>query len=110
MPSPHIVNATDATFQAEVVDASTTVLVDFWATWCGPCKAIAPHLDKLADESVGKLKIDKVDVDKHKNHASHFGVTGIPTLLVFKNGELVTKKIGNPGGFAALQQLVAPYV
>lgn len=97
MASENIHNSTDAGFQSEVLDSSTPVLVDFWATWCGPCRAIAPHLETLADELVGKIKVVKVDIDENPKTPASFGVRSIPTLLMFKNGELTEKIVGNPG-------------
>lgn len=94
MASAKITNTSDGTFQRDVLDSSTPVLVDFWATWCGPCRAIAPHLDALADEFDGKLKIVKLDVDSNQNTATQFGVQSIPTLLIFKNGKLANKMVG----------------
>lgn len=94
MASAKITNTSDGSFQRDVIDSSTPVLVDFWATWCGPCRAIAPHLDALADEFDGKLKIVKLDVDHNQNTATQFGVQSIPTLLIFKDGKLANKMVG----------------
>ena len=103
MASDHIVITSDAAFDADVINSDVPVLVDFWAVWCGPCKAIAPLLDRLADEKAGEVKIAKLDVDKNRATAMKYGVTSIPTLLVFKGGEVVNKKIGAGGGKAALE-------
>jgi len=84
----------EANFHAEVIASAVPVLVDFWATWCGPCKAIAPELEALAAETEGKLKIVKVDVDANNDLAAQYGIRSIPTLLLFKNGELVDNHIG----------------
>jgi thioredoxin 1 len=94
MASAKITNTSDQTFQNDVLESQTPVLVDFWATWCGPCRAIAPHLDALADELDGKLKIVKLDVDKNQNIAVQYGVTNIPTLLLFKDGKLADRMVG----------------
>ncbi|WP_227430904.1 thioredoxin [Psychrobacter sp. I-STPA6b] len=87
--SNNIINTTDANFDQDVLQADLPVLVDFWATWCGPCKAIAPILEDLAEEYAGKVQIVKVDVDNNPQSASRFGIRNIPTLFVFKNGEKV---------------------
>ncbi|MGB5139737.1 MAG: thioredoxin, partial [Candidatus Zixiibacteriota bacterium] len=78
----------DATFEAEVVNSSVPVIVDFWAEWCGPCRMIAPILDEIAASYAGRLKVVKVDVDSNSQTASHFSVMSIPTLLFFKNGKV----------------------
>jgi thioredoxin 1 len=90
----HPVAISDNSFQSEVIDSDTPVLVDFWAEWCGPCKMIAPVLEKIADEYDGSLKIAKLDVDHNPQVSMKFGVMSIPTLLLFKNGTVVEKLIG----------------
>jgi len=89
-----IVNTTDSDFDKDVLQADTLVLVDFWATWCGPCKSIAPILEDLAADYEGKVKIVKVDVDNNPQAASRFGIRNIPTLFVFKDGEKVDSVMG----------------
>jgi thioredoxin 1 len=92
--SENITHVTDATFDADVLQSGTPVLVDFWAEWCGPCKMIAPVLEEVAVSHAGKLKIAKVDVDDNREIAAKYGIRGIPTLLLFKNGELAAQKVG----------------
>lgn len=85
---------TDATFDAEVLQADLPVVVDFWAEWCGPCKQIGPALEELSDEMAGKVKIVKVNVDNDSVKAAELGVRGIPALFVFKGGQVVANKAG----------------
>jgi len=92
--SDKIVHVSDSTFDAEVLNSELPVLVDFWAEWCGPCKMIAPVLDEIADEYEGKLKICKVDVDSNPDIPLKFGIRGIPTLIVFKGGNVEATKVG----------------
>ena len=94
MSSDAIVHVTDTSFAQEVLGADVPVLVDFWAAWCGPCKMIAPILDDLAEQYAGKIKIAKVDVDANKEIPAKFGIRGIPTLIIFKNGEAAATKVG----------------
>jgi thioredoxin 1 len=88
------VAVTDQTFEAEVLKSPLPVLVDFWAAWCGPCRAIAPAVDELASEYSGKLKVVKLDVDQYGDISGRYNVLGIPTLLLFKGGEVVEKMVG----------------
>jgi len=89
-----IVHVTDATFDAEVINSEVPVLVDYWAEWCGPCKAIAPVLEEVAANYEGKIKVCKVDVDSNKEAAQKYGIRGIPTLMVFKDGNASATKVG----------------
>lgn len=88
------ITITDDSFQAEVVDSSLPVLVDFWAVWCGPCRMVAPIVDELAVEYEGRVKVGKVDVDSEQKIAADYGIRSIPTLLIFKNGELADQVVG----------------
>lgn len=92
--SEHIKHITDASFDAEVLKSSTPVLVDFWAEWCGPCKAIAPILEEVSKEYAGKLQIAKLDVDNNQATPAQFGIRGIPTLILFKDGQVAAQKVG----------------
>lgn len=94
MASPLIVTLTQDNFESEALKSATPVLVDFWAEWCGPCKMVAPVLDELAKEYEGKIKIAKVDVDQNQQVAGNFNIRSIPTLLFFKNGQVVKQLIG----------------
>ena len=88
------INITDETFAQEVLQSDVLVLVDFWATWCGPCKMIAPVLEEIASEYDGKVKITKLDVDSNNGTAGKYNIMSIPSLLFFKNGELVDQVVG----------------
>jgi len=88
------VTVTDTTFDQEVLQSSEPVVVDFWAEWCGPCKMIAPALEEISTEMDGKVKIAKLNVDENQNTMIKYGVRSIPTLIVFKNGEPVSMKVG----------------
>ena len=92
--SEHIHHVTDATFDVEVLQAQSPVLVDYWAEWCGPCKAIAPTLEEVAKEYSGKLKVAKVNVDENQEIPRKYGIRGIPTLMLFKNGNIEATKVG----------------
>ena len=92
--SNNIVYLSDATFDQEVLKSTVPVLVDYWAEWCGPCKMIAPLLDEIASEFDGKLKIAKLNIDENKVVPPRYGIRGIPTLMLFKNGEVFATKVG----------------
>ena len=94
MASDLIQHVTDSSFDDDVVKSDVPVLVDYWAEWCGPCKAIAPVLDELAKEYQGKIKIAKVNVDENQEIPKKFGIRGIPTLMLFKNGNVEATKVG----------------
>lgn len=94
MAGKNVSSVNDLNFDAEVLKSETPVLVDFTATWCGPCKQIAPLIDQLADEYAGKVKVVKLDIDEAPNTAVKFGVRGVPTLIVFKAGEAVARQMG----------------
>ena len=94
MSSPLIKHTSDASFDADVLQSDKPVLLDFWAEWCGPCKAIAPTLDELAAAYEGKLQIVKMNIDENRATPARFGIRGIPTLMVFKDGQQVATKVG----------------
>ena len=92
--SEHIVHVKDDTFADEVLKSDVPVLVDYWAEWCGPCKQIAPVLDDIAQEYVGRLKIAKLNVDENPDTPPKYGIRGVPTLMLFKEGEVEATKVG----------------
>lgn len=92
--SKNVVHTTDDSFEQDVLGADQPVLVDFWAEWCGPCKMVAPILDEIADEYAGKLKVVKIDIDSNPAMPRRFGVRGIPTLMIYKAGEVEATKVG----------------
>jgi thioredoxin 1 len=94
MSSDLITHTSDASFNADVIEAATPVLVDYWAEWCGPCKMIAPILDEVSKTYDGKLRIAKMNVDENRDVPAKYGIRGIPTLMLFKNGELAATKVG----------------
>ncbi|MDD3674214.1 MAG: thioredoxin TrxA [Thauera propionica] len=92
--SEHIHYVTDGNFEAEVLQSQTPVLVDYWAEWCGPCKMIAPILDDVAKDYAGKLKIAKLNIDENQDTPAKYGIRGIPTLMLFKGGNVEATKVG----------------
>ncbi len=92
--SDNIVHISDSSFDKDVLEAEGPVLVDFWAEWCGPCKMIAPVLEEIASEYAEKLKVCKMDVDANPNTAPKYGIRGIPTLILFNNGDVAGTKVG----------------
>lgn len=107
MASPSVVSVSDSEFQKVVLESEVPVLLDFTAVWCGPCKAIAPLLDRLADRQQGKLKVVKMDVDHNPLTPSRFGVQNIPTLILFKNGREEARRVGSLSQ-SALDSWVVP--
>jgi thioredoxin 1 len=89
-----IIHITDDTFEQEVLQSNTPVLVDYWAEWCGPCKMIAPALDQIASEYEGRLKVAKLNIDENQSTPPKYGIRGIPTLMLFKNGNVEATKVG----------------
>ncbi len=94
MSSSHIVHTTDATFSQDVLKSEKPVLLDFWAEWCGPCKAIGPLLDEIATEYVDRVRVAKINIDENPQTPPKFGIRGIPTLILFKNGTVEAQKVG----------------
>ena len=98
------------TFEADVLSAAEPVVVDFYADWCGPCRAMTPVVEQLADEFAGKVKIGKLDVDVNQDIAIRYGVMGIPTLGLFRDGRLVDRLVGYPGGAAPIKAWINKHV
>ena len=92
--SDQIVSLTDASFENEVLQSDSPVLVDYWAEWCGPCKMIAPILEEIAKEYDGKIKVGKLNIDENSDTPPKYGIRGIPTLMLFKNGNVEATKVG----------------
>lgn len=107
MAGKNVLEFNDLNFETEVVQSSTPVLVDFTATWCGPCKALAPIVEKIADEHAGTYKVGKVDIDECPGIATKFGIRGVPTVLVFKGGKEVHRHVGANTNKDKLVQLLA---
>lgn len=91
----NVKEVTDATFEQDVLKSDLPVLVDYWAIWCGPCKALAPVIEELSNDNEGKINVYKMDVDANPDTAAKYGIRGIPTVIFFKNGEIVDQVVGN---------------
>jgi thioredoxin 1 len=92
--SEHITHLSDTSFQQDVLESAVPVLVDYWAEWCGPCKMIAPILDEIAQEYAGRIKVAKLNIDENQATPPKYGIRGIPTLMLFKNGNVEATKVG----------------
>jgi thioredoxin 1 len=109
MAGPNTLTFSDASFDQDVLRSDVPVLVDFWAEWCGPCRQIAPSIDALATQYAGKVKVGKVDVDSNPATASRYNVRGIPTLLLFKGGQVAEQRVG-AAGKSEIQKMIDAYV
>ena len=107
--SDKVVHLTDASFDNEVIKHDKPVLVDFWATWCAPCRALTPVLEDLAGQYVGIIKIGKLNVDEEPNKATHYGIRALPTLLLFKKGEVVEQVVGAVSK-SKLDEMIKPHL
>ncbi|GAC1343064.1 MAG: thioredoxin [Myxococcales bacterium] len=105
MASPDLMTITDQNFQTEVLGSELPVLVDFWATWCGPCRSIAPAVEELAKQYAGQIKVGKLDIDAHQDVPQKYSIMSIPTLMIFKGGQLADQVVGNVGK-AKLEEMI----
>lgn len=105
MAGAHTLTFTEENFEKEVIKSDLPVLVDFWATWCGPCRALAPVIDQVAEDTAGKAKVGKVNVDDAPGLAAKYGIRSIPTLLVIKDGEVADQQVGRCDAAAIMQKL-----
>lgn len=92
--SEHLINLTEDSFEQEVINSDMPVMVDFWATWCGPCRMVAPIIEQIAEEYAGKLKVCKLDVDTARDISVKYGIMSIPSVFIFKNGEVAERMVG----------------
>jgi thioredoxin 1 len=97
MASDNVKELTDTNFESEVIESNTPVLVDFWADWCGPCKMLTPTIEKIANEYAGRVKVGKVDTDSNREVSMKYGISAIPTVILFKNGQVAQKFVGLRG-------------